>query len=183
MGEIPNSFWPNQYENAANPESHFRTTMREVATALDDKVDYLFVATSTCGTIRGCGEYIRDHHLATRVVAVDAAESAIFRSPGEMLRERLIPGLGAAIRPALCNPSLIDRVVRVTDEDCVKACRRLVLLEAILAGGSSGGVLAAIEKESASLRAGSTCVAILPDRGERYLDTIYDDGWVRRHFL
>jgi cysteine synthase len=63
LSEIDNAFWPNQYENMDNAGAHYRTTMQEVATELSGQVDFLFVATSTCGTIRGCGEYIRDHGL------------------------------------------------------------------------------------------------------------------------
>jgi len=179
LHEIPNALWPNQYANAANAGSHYRTTMAEVASALEGKVDFLFVPTSTCGTIRGCGEYVRDHAMATRVVAVDAVGSLIF---SDVRASRLLPGLGAGIRPLLCDLSVIDRVMHVDDIDCVVGCRRLVEREAILAGGSSGGVLTAVDKLRDTIPAGATCVAILPDRGERYLDTIYDDGWVREHF-
>ncbi len=179
LQEIENSFWPNQYENRHNPAAHYSTTMREIADALDGRVDYLFVATSTCGTIRGCAEYALDLGLGTRIVAVDAIGSLIF---GNVSGKRMIPGLGAGIRPPLCEPSLIDECVHVSDLDCVAGCRRLMAREAILAGGSSGGVLAAIEKKLNRLPAGATCVAILPDRGERYLDTIYSDAWVLHHF-
>jgi 2,3-diaminopropionate biosynthesis protein SbnA len=176
---IANSFWPNQYANLDNPGSHYRTTIEEVMRALEGNLDFLFVATSTCGTLRGCGEYVRDRRLATRVVAVDAVGSLIFS--GVQL-PRLIPGLGAGMRPPLCDPSLVDQVVHVSDRECVVGCRLLVGREAILAGGSSGGVVAAVDRIRDSIPAGAICVAILPDRGERYLDTIYDDAWVRQHF-
>jgi 2,3-diaminopropionate biosynthesis protein SbnA len=176
--EIPEAFWPNQYANLDNPGAHYRTTMQEVATALAGKVDVLFVATSTCGTIRGCAEYIRDHGLATRVVAVDALGSLIFSN---QRAKRMIPGLGAGMQPPLLERSLVDEVALVTDLDCVVGCRRLVTRESILAGGSSGGVVAALERLQESIPEGANCVLILPDRGERYLETIYDDGWVREH--
>jgi 2,3-diaminopropionate biosynthesis protein SbnA len=179
LRQIPNSFWPNQYANSENAGAHYRTTMAEISSALDGRVDVLFVATSTCGTIRGCAEYARDHRLATRIIAVDAAGSVIF---GDVPGPRLVPGLGASIRPPLCPPDLVDTVVHVTDVDCIVGCRRLLKKEAILAGGSSGGVMSAVDKLRREIPAGSTCVAILPDRGERYLDTLYDDRWVRDHF-
>src|SRR5438445_398590 len=72
------ALWPNQYANLHNPGSHHRTTMAEIAAALDGKVDFVFCATSTCGTVRGCGEYARANGLATRVVGVDAVGSLIF---------------------------------------------------------------------------------------------------------
>lgn len=173
------AFWPNQYANENNPTSHYRTTMREVAMALDDRVDYLFAATSTCGTVRGCGEYIRDHGLGTRVIAVDAVGSLIFCDDKA---ERNIPGLGAGLRPPLCELSLIDDYVHVDDLDCVVGCRRLLRSEAILAGGSSGGVMAAVERMKDRIAPGSRCVAILCDRGERYLESLYSDDWVRQRF-
>ncbi|MBV8199797.1 MAG: 2,3-diaminopropionate biosynthesis protein SbnA [Acidobacteria bacterium] len=179
LRRVPNSFWPNQYANSENSGAHYRTTMAEIASALAGRVDVLLVATSTCGTIRGCAEYARDHGLGTRIVAVDAAGSVIFdEAPGR----RLIPGLGASIRPPLCPTELVDLVVHVTDVDCIAGCRRLLRKEAILAGGSSGGVMSGFDKLQHEIPAGATCVAILPDRGERYLDTLYDDRWVRDHF-
>jgi cysteine synthase A len=177
--EIPGAFWPNQYANPSNSASHYRSTMREIAAELDGRIDFVFVATSTCGTVRGCGEYVRDHRLPARVVAVDARGSLIF---SDEKAYRRIPGLGAGIKPPLCDLSLIDQVVHVTDLDCVAGCRRLVAREAILAGGSSGAVLAAVEHLEAAIPSGAACVVILPDRGERYLDTIFNDEWVVENF-
>jgi cysteine synthase A len=179
LSQIPGSFWPNQYENPKNALAHYGTTMQEIAAALDGKVDFLFVPTSTCGTVRGCGEYVRDHGLATRVVAVDAYGSLIF---SDVCAKRMVPGLGAGMRPPLCEMSLIGEFVHVTDLDCVVGCRRLIEREAILAGGSSGGVLAAVEACAGRIPPGSVVVAILPDRGERYLETLFSDAWVREHF-
>lgn len=175
---LEDSFWPNQYANTGNAWAH-RQTMREIAEALDGQVDYLFCATSTCGTLRGCAEYKRDQQLQTKIVAVDAVGSVIF---GGQSQKRLIPGHGAAVRPELYQSNLIDRCVHISDLDCVVGCRRLAQREAILAGGSSGAVLMAVERMKDELPAGATCVAILPDRGERYLDTIYSDAWVTEHF-
>jgi N-(2-amino-2-carboxyethyl)-L-glutamate synthase len=179
LRENDDAFWPNQYANRKNPESHYQSTMDEVATALEGKIDFLFVATSTCGTIRGCAEYVRHHGLPTRVVAVDALGSQIFST---QQAKRMIPGLGAGLRPPLCELSLIDQFILTTDLDCVVGCRRLVSREAILAGGSSGAVIAAIERLQDQVPPGSNCVVILPDRGERYLETIYNDAWVLEHF-
>lgn len=175
---IEGAFWPNQYANRNNPVSHYRTTMHEVVTALDGRVDFVFAAVSTCGTVHGCAEYIRDHRLGARIIAVDARGSVIF---GDAKAERRIPGLGAGINPPLCDLALIHNFVHVTDRDCVAGCRRLVQREAILVGGSAGGVIAAVEKWRDRIPAGARCVAILCDRGERYLDTVYDDDWVHRH--
>src|SRR5262249_19622806 len=85
---IQDSFWTNQYANLSNVRAHYCTTMDEIARELDGRIDYLFVATSTCGTLRGCAEYVRDHDLDTTIFAVDAQGSVIFGGPPA---KRLIP--------------------------------------------------------------------------------------------
>ena len=176
--QIPHSFWPNQYANLWNAQAHHQT-MREIAEALDGRVDYLFCATSTCGTLRGCFEYAYVQDLRTRIIAVDALGSVIF---GGKTRRRLIPGHGASVRPLLYEPHLADECVLVSDLDCIVGCRRLVREELILVGGSSGAVISAVNKSHSRIPDGSNCVVILPDRGDRYLDTIYSDQWVLEHF-
>lgn len=175
----PGSFWPNQYENMGNPESHYATTVQEIYDSLGGDLDYLFIATSTCGTIRGCARFLRDQGSKAQVVAVDLEGSLIF---SDEKKARYIPGIGAGMKPPHRQMELIDRVVHVTDLDCVVGCRRLVRTEAMLVGGSSGGVVAAIEKLQNEIPEGSKVVAILPDRGERYLDTVFSDAWVRDHW-
>ncbi len=178
LASIPHSFWPNQYANLNNARAHHQT-MHEIVTALNGKLDYLFSATGSCGTLRGCAEYIRSHNLNTKIIAVDAKGSVIF---GDKRGKRLIPGHGAARVPELFQPGLEDVCIHVSDWDCIVGCRRLLSQEAILAGGSSGGVISAIEKKAQEIPVGATCAAILCDRGERYLETIYSQSWVEKHF-
>lgn len=179
VDSLPHAFWPNQFANEANPASHYHGTMREIAQELDGRVDYLFCATSTCGTLRGCSDYVRGHDLPTRVVAVDALGSVIFGGPRA---RRRIPGLGSGLVPELLRPGLADLQVHVSDLDCVVGCRRLVTREALLVGGSAGGVFTALERMSGELPEGATCVLVFCDRGDRYLDTIFSDTWVTEHF-
>jgi 2,3-diaminopropionate biosynthesis protein SbnA len=175
---IPGAFWPNQYQNRHNPAAHYRATVQELVAQLPAPMDFLFVAVSTCGTIAGCASYLRERGMKTRVVAVDLAGSLIF---GDVKGPRLVPGLGAAMKPPLLDGSLIDRCVHVSNLDCVVGCRRLVAREAILAGGSAGGVVMAVTKLQPEIQRGAVCAVILPDRGERYLDTIYSNRWVAEH--
>jgi len=168
---VEGSFWPNQYANIYNPIAHHQT-MREIVSVLGEEIDYIFCAVSTCGTIRGCSEYIRQHQLRTKVFAVDAVGSVIGGGPSV---KRLLPGHGAAIRPQLYRADMAEECIQITDLESVVGCRRLAQQEAILAGGSSGAVLMAVERIRDSIPEDAVCVVILPDRGERYLDTIYSD--------
>ncbi|MEU8542167.1 2,3-diaminopropionate biosynthesis protein SbnA [Streptomyces sp. NPDC048717] len=178
VATLPGAYWPNQYANPLNPRAH-HDTMREIAEALEGRVDYLFSPVSTFGTLRGCADYIRDHALTTTVVAVDAVGSAIF---GQPYSPRIIPGHGAAVTPALFDPAAANEVVHVTDLDCVVSCRRMVHHEGILIGGSSGAAVAALEKFREWIPDGSNVVLVFPDGGDRYLGTIYSDQWVGERF-
>jgi cysteine synthase A len=170
------AFWPNQYGNPVNAQAHHQTA-REILEATP--VDYLFCATSTCGTLRGCSDYLAATGATSKLIAVDAVGSVIF---GDTPKPRLIPGHGASARPALVDGARVDRIVHVSDLECVIGCRRLVKREGILAGGSAGGVLSAIERVRDTIPADAICVAILADCGERYIETIYSDAWVTTHF-
>ncbi len=179
MDSVPLAYRPDQYANPANRQAHMET-MREIAQALNGAVDYVFCAVGTAGTLGGCADYVRRHSMPTTVVAVDAVGSALFDSPVGC--RRLIPGHGASVVPALLTRSDADRVVHVDDLGAVVGCRRLMQREAVLAGGSSGAVATALARIAPDIPAGSTCVLVLPDGGDRYLDTVYSDAWVRRRF-
>ncbi len=176
LAQIPDAFWPDQYANASNPAAHAAGTMREIDESLKGELDYVFVATSTTGTLRGCSDYVRAHGRATQVVAVDAVGSALF---GGVRAPRVLPGFGAGVETELSAGALFDHLVRVSDLDCVAGCRRLAAREAIVAGASSGGVLMAVQRFAAQMAPGSRCAVILPDGGSGYLTTVYDDAWVR----
>lgn len=177
IDSIPDAYWCNQYANPANAAAHHQT-MAEIVDACGREVDYLFCAVSSCGTLRGTAEYIEANGLATKIIAVDAIGSVIFGGPRG---RRTIPGHGAARVPELYTPGLEHRHVSISDADCVAGCRRLLQREGILAGGSSGAIVSAIGQTIPHLPARSTCVAILCDRGERYIDTIYSEAWVNEN--
>lgn len=179
VAQTPDAYWTNQYANLMNARAHERTMM-EIVQQLDNRVDFLFCALSSCGMLRGCADYVRENGLQTQIIAVDAVGSSIF--PGQPRVRRLIPGHGAASRSALMRDDLASEVVHISDAECIAGCRELVKAESILAGGSSGAVISAVRKKASSLTRGANCVIVLADRGERYLDTIYDDEWVFRNF-
>ncbi|MEW2131118.1 2,3-diaminopropionate biosynthesis protein SbnA [Streptomyces sp. NPDC005435] len=177
LREDPGLVWPNQYANAANPQAHYRRTAP--ALLKEREVDVLFIGAGTTGTLMGCAEYVREHSPGTRIVAVDAVGSVTFGSPPG---RRHIPGLGTSRRPEIFRDGLVDEVVMVPESETVRMCRRLATGRGILAGGSTGSVLAAVAARSHTIAQGASVVAISPDLGERYLDTIYDDDWVAEHF-
>lgn len=178
LNSTPNSYWPNQYGNKFNPAAHYQT-MQEIVRDSRNPPDYLLAATSTCGTIMGCAEYVHANNLNTKMVAVDAVGSVIFDSPSG---DRLIPGHGAGRKSDLLDEKYIDQVFHITDKECVIGCRQLLQKEAILAGGSAGAVVMAAKKLQNIIPEGSTCALIFSDSGERYLDTVYNDDWVEEHF-
>ncbi len=178
LAKNPGYRYLNQYENAANPDTHFQT-MREIARALNQKVDYMFISTSTCGTLMGCARYIDENHLPTKIIAVDAIGSVTF---GQKEKKRLITGHGSGKPSNFLDLDLIDNAVHVSDEECIRGCWNLLENEAVLCGGSSGAVISAMEKYASMIPAGANCVGILGDRGERYLDTVYNKTWIKEHF-
>ena len=179
LKSFDDAFWPNQYANHSNAAAHQRT-MQEIVEALDGEIDYLFCSTSTCGTLRGCAEYAQNNSLdRLKIFAVDAVGSVIFGGPSV---KRLIPGHGASVRPALYQAGLASQCVYISDHECITGCRTLLAREALLVGGSSGATFMAATKMREQIPDGATVVLIFPDRGERYLDTIFSNKWVIEHF-
>jgi len=171
---IPQSKWLNQYANELNWEAHYYKTSNEILADLHGSLDYLILSVSTTGTIMGISRRLREEFPYLQIIAVDAAGSVIFGGPSG---PRKIPGIGASRVPELLNSVEIDEVVYVSDQEAVQGCRDLMAHEGIFAGGSSGSVVAAIQKLLPSLPSSCRILTLLPDRGERYLDLVYDDEW------
>jgi N-(2-amino-2-carboxyethyl)-L-glutamate synthase len=170
----PDLHWLNQYANPDNPAAHAQHTAPAVLEAFG-QVDELFVGSGTCGTLMGCVEYFRRWSPTTRIVAVDAEGSVTFGYPPEA---RHIPGLGTSRRPEILDADAPDDVVHVAEWETVRECRWLARTVGLLAGGSTGTVLAAVRRQAEEIDPLATVVAISPDLGERYLSTVYDDEWV-----
>jgi cysteine synthase A len=167
--------WLNQYTNPGNWKAHYRTTAPAIAREFP-RLDVLFVGVGTTGTLMGCARYFREWHRPVQVVAVDSVGSVTFGgAPGR----RMIPGLGTSVRPPLLNESYVDDVVLVEESDTIRACHRLAR-SGFLFGGSTGTVVSgAMGWLGAHDTHGLTAVAIAPDLGERYLDTIYQTNWLQ----
>jgi 2,3-diaminopropionate biosynthesis protein SbnA len=167
--------WLNQYANPQNWKAHYRRTAPAIARQFP-QLDVLFVGAGTCGTLMGCAHYFREWHRPVRVVAVDSVGSVTFGGePGR----RMIPGLGTSVRPAMLDESYVDEVVRVEEADTIRTCHRLAG-RGFLFGGSTGTVVSgAMGWLAMNGSQDLTAVAIAPDFGERYLDTVYQDNWVQ----
>jgi N-(2-amino-2-carboxyethyl)-L-glutamate synthase len=174
----PSTIWLNQYANPANPAAHHDTTARSIAESFD-RIDYLFVGAGTTGTLMGCKSFFRAHRPATRLIAVDSIGSVTFGYPPS---PRFIPGLGTSRRPEIFDPAGLFALERVEEGHAVQLCRWLAQSHGLLAGGSTGTVLAGVRAWSDRILQDAVVVAISPDLGERYLDTIYSDDWVRDKF-
>jgi cysteine synthase A len=177
--------WINQYANERNWQSHYNGEGAELARSLSRAPDYLVLGVSTSGTIHGLSRRLKQAWPGMRIVAVDAVGSVLF---GTRPQARELPGIGASRVPELLQVSEIDEVVHIDDYESAMACRELVSREGIFAGGSSGSVIAAIQRIVSSRRSEpARILTILPDRGERYLDSVYDDEWLARvasrHFM
>ncbi|WP_175412722.1 2,3-diaminopropionate biosynthesis protein SbnA [Streptomyces sp. TRM64462] len=170
----PGTYWLNQYANPAGPRAHRDRTGRSVLEAIGH-VDYAFIGAGTTGTLMGCAEFFRRHSPATRIIAVDSVGSVSFGGPPA---RRHIPGLGTSRRPEILDEEKIDEVMLIPEADAVEMCRALAEGRGLLLGGSSGTVLSAVQEKAKEISDGSVVVALSPDFGERYLETVYDDSWV-----
>lgn len=174
----PKLIWTNQYSNSANPDVHANSTAPEIIKAYPD-TDFIFVGAGTTGTLMGCAQYIRSIKHHAKVIAVDVVGSVTF---GQKPGPRKIPGLGTSIKPPICNKDLVDDIIWVTEEETIRQCRWYAKNYGLILGGSSGSVIAGIRSYKCNIPDGATVVTISPDRGDKYLNTIYSDKWVFQNF-
>lgn len=183
LKSIKNAVWINQYANPDNWRSHYFGEASEVLNQIDQKIDYLVIGASTSGTLMGVSRRLKEEFPDMKVIAVDIVGSVLF---GGKSAPREIPGIGASRVPELLSINEVDQVVYVDDFESALGCRRLIAEEGIFAGGSSGSAISAIEKMLPDIPAGKCVFTLLPDRGDRYLDLVYDESWLEmvreRHF-
>ncbi|MDR0629610.1 MAG: cysteine synthase A [Treponema sp.] len=173
-GRIAGSFMPLQFENPANPEVHRRTTAEEIWADTQGAVDIFVSGVGTGGTITGVGEVLKARKPAAKIVAVEPDASPVLS--GGFAGPHRIQGIGAGFVPRVLNRSIIDEILRVTNEDAIETARVLARIEGILSGISSGAaVWAALKIAARPESRDKTIVVILPDSGERYLSTQLSD--------
>ena len=168
--EIPGSFVPGQFVNAANPKAHFDTTGPEIWQDTDGQVDWFVAGVGTGGTITGVGQYLKSRNAAVRVAAVEPKSSAVL-STG-VAGAHKIQGIGAGFVPQVLDTRIYDEIIPVTNEDAFALGREIGHTEGVLVGISSGAaVWAALQIAQRPESAGKTIVVLLPDTGDRYLST------------
>ena len=168
--EIPGSFVPGQFVNAANPKAHFDTTGPEIWQDTDGQVDWFVAGVGTGGTITGVGHYLKSRNAAVRVAAVEPKSSAVL-STG-VAGAHKIQGIGAGFVPQVLDTQVYDEIIPVTNEDAFALGREIGHTEGVLVGISSGAaVWAALQIAQRPESAGKTIVVLLPDTGDRYLST------------
>ena len=179
--KTPNSFIPNQYDNRANPDAHYRTTGPEIWEQTKGKIGVLVAGVGTGGTITGAGRFLKEKNPKIRVVAADPEGSILastFRGNKSKARPYKVEGIGEDFVPSALDMKVIDEFVTVTDRDAFLTARRLAREEGILAGGSSGAAVWAALQVAKRLKKGDLMVVILPDTGRTYINKMYNDEWM-----
>lgn len=175
MAEGKNRYWINQYVNPLNAQAYYDTIGVEIASQLAS-IDYVFIGVSSGGTITGLSQKLKENYPNVKIIAVDSVGSAVFNSPP---KTRFIPGIGSSRLPPIIHDALIDDVVWVEESVSALHCHELLREHFLFAGGSSGTIYAAVKQyfqDSHKLRSPNV-LAIFPDGGIKYLDTIYNETW------
>ena len=183
--EIPNSFFPNQYENMSNSRAHYETTGPEIWEQTEGRLTHVVIGVGTGGTISGSARFFKEKNPNIRVIGVDPIGS-IF---AEMFKTGKRPepqpytveGIGQDEKPANVDFGVIDELYPVSDKDSFLMTRKLARLEGIFAGGSAGSALHVALNVAADLDESALMVVIIPDSGARYLSKIYNDNWMREN--
>jgi cysteine synthase A len=175
LQEIPDSFMPQQFANAANPEIHRRTTAEEIWRDTDGRVDVLISGVGTGGTLTGVASVLKARKPSFRAIAVEPEDSPVLS--GGVPGPHKIQGIGAGFVPPILDTGLIDEVVRISNSTAFETARLSARIEGLPVGISSGAAIAAaIEVGSRPEMAGKLIVAIIPSFAERYLSTALFEG-------
>tara|TARA_B100001540_G_C15777947_1_gene629569 strand:- start:702 stop:1676 length:975 start_codon:yes stop_codon:yes gene_type:complete len=183
--EIPNSFYPNQYDNLSNRLAHYETTGPEIWEQTDGKVTHFIVGVGTGGTISGIAKYLKEKNSNIKIWGVDSFGSVYkkYHETGVFDESEIHPylteGIGEDIIAKNVDWDLIDHFEKVTDKDGAIYARRLAKEEGIFAGYSCGSAVAAINQLKSKLTPDDVVVVLLHDHGSRYIAKIFNDDWMK----
>ena len=175
-----NYIWTDQYSNTANPRVHYSSTAPELYRQMNGKIDAVFIAVSTGGTLAGIGRFFREKSPSTRVIGVDAKGSIVF---GGLPGPRRLTGIGSAQQSIFITRDLYDDHILVSDEEAFAFCRALFEMTGICVGGSAGAVLAACAQYLRRYPQLARVACLCADRGENYSSTIFNDEWLKQQNL
>ncbi|MDF2159181.1 pyridoxal-phosphate dependent enzyme [Algoriphagus sp. CAU 1675] len=186
--DIPNSFYPNQYDNMSNSAAHYETTGPEIWGDTDGKITHYAAGVGTGGSMCGTAKFLKEQNPEIVTVGIDTYGSVFkkYKETGIFDEKEIYPylteGIGEDILPKNVNFDVIDHFVKVTDKDAAVMTRRLAREEGLFVGWSCGSAVhGALEYAKENLKEGDTMVIILPDHGTRYLGKVYNDDWMRNH--
>ena len=184
--EIPNSFYPNQYDNISNTIAHYETTGPEIWRDTEGKITHYAAGVGTGGTICGVSKFLKEKKSSVKTIGIDTYGSVFkkYKETGIFDQNEIYPylteGIGEDILPKNVDFDLIDLFVKVNDKDAAEMTRRLAREEGLFVGWSSGAAVhGGIEYAKVHLKADDMMVIILPDHGTRYLGKVYNDDWMK----
>jgi len=174
--EIPGGFKPGQYENPANPLSHYETTGPEIWSQTGGEVTHFVAGMGTCGTITGAGRYLKEKNPEIKVIGADP-EGSIFSDPDDV-HTYAVEGVGEDFYPENFDPEVVDGIFQVTDRESFLMTRRLMREEGLFVGGSCGMAVVAAVRAARGLPDDAVVVVLLPDTGRNYVSKVFDDDWL-----
>ncbi|MSR31377.1 MAG: cysteine synthase [Gemmataceae bacterium] len=178
--EIPGAWRPNQFGNLANPEIHYHSTGKEIWEQTQGKITVFVAGVGTGGTLSGVGKYLKEKNPAVRIIGADPEGSVL---SGGTPKSWKVEGIGEDFVPKTFNGQMVDEWVRVSDAESFHLARELARKEGILAGGSSGTILAAALRYARRLGPADFVVSLVCDTGRNYLSKYFDDQWLEENHL
>ncbi len=184
--EIKGSVYINQYFNELNIEAHYKTTGPEIWNQTEGKITHLVACSGTGGTISGTAQYLKEQNPNIRIIGVDAYGSVLkkYHETKEFDANEIYPyrieGLGKNLIPTATNFDIIDKFVKVKDEDSAHVAREIAKLEGLFVGYTSGAAMQAIKQlnDDGEFKEGDQIVVIFPDHGSRYMSKVFSDKWM-----
>ena len=185
--ELPNSFYPDQYNHPANPAAHYRTTGPEIWNDTDGKITHFISSIGTGGTISGTGRYLKEKNPKIKIIGADPYGS-IFKTYKESGRvpegtPYLVEGIGQNLPVGNADMKAIDEIINITDRESFEMARQLSRTEGIFCGGSTGTIFAAALKVAKKLDEKALIVFIVCDTGEHYLTKFHSDEWMKEKLM